>query len=78
MTDEVKKKIVESYNKGEYSIQDLARIHNVEVEDVLIVTGNGDLTTVVSVGDMVDPSELIGTTATINPSTVHKAHYSKN
>lgn len=79
MTEEVKKKIVDSYNRGEYSIVDIARLNNVSVDDVLMATGNEDLMTVTFQGDMIDENEVAGTNATINRrGATYKQSFTKN
>jgi hypothetical protein len=57
LDDETKKKILEHYQKGQGSIQDLARIYRVSVEQILDLTDNSELKQVTTTGDLVDASE---------------------
>lgn len=58
MVDEAKRKeIYGHYQHGRGSIQDLARIYNVPVSEVLEITGNSSLSRVYSPGDLIDASE---------------------
>lgn len=57
MDSELKKKIVRHYQNGEGSIQDIARVYRLTVQEVLDAIGEGDLTTVHTGGDLIDASE---------------------
>jgi hypothetical protein len=58
MDAKTKKQVYEAYQSGTNSLQDLARIYKVDLDDVLNLTGNGHLATVqTSAGDMIDSSE---------------------
>lgn len=57
MNEQTAKEIKGWYIKGKGSIQDLARIYRVTVEEVLELIGESGLGTVTTQGDMVDPSE---------------------
>lgn len=59
------KTINEHYQKGEGSIQDIARVYHVSVEEVLHVIGQDEVATVQTVGDQIDASEA-GPGATVN------------
>lgn len=54
---ETKDKIYEHYLKGQGSIQDIARVYSVDVNDVLEIIGAPELSTVSTQGDLIDPSE---------------------
>lgn len=79
MTDEIKKKILEHYQKGQGSIQDLARIYKVEVDEVLQITGNEEMSSVTFVGDLIDASEMNGTGQLPNTAgSTYKVKYTKD
>lgn len=66
MVDEAKRKeIFGHYQHGRGSIQDLARIYHVSVDEVLEITGNSTLSTVFSQGDLIDSTEA-GPNAAMN------------
>lgn len=77
MDTELRKKINEHYQLGQGSIQDIARVYRLSVEEVLGVLGLNDLLEVESVGDLVDRSEVDVDTV-ISRSKKHKATYSTN
>jgi hypothetical protein len=52
-----KKKIIDHYEKGQGSIQDIARTYNVSVAAVLDATGQGSLSSVHTQGDLIDESD---------------------
>lgn len=55
MDNKLKKKLNDHYQKGQGSIQDLARVYNVSVDDVLMAIGQGHIAEGVTlVGDLVD------------------------
>lgn len=60
------------------SIQDIARAYRLTVEEVLTILGEDDLLTVETQGDMIESSDLAGTTATMNHGTTHPVKYSTN
>lgn len=69
-------KAVDDYQTGRYSIQDIARIHSLEVDEVLQLTGNGEIGYVRFVGDQIDDG---GPGVTINQAgTVYKQSFTKN
>lgn len=75
MTD-TEKKIIDEYQKGKYSIIDIARLNNVEVDEVLRLTGNEDIMHVTFVGDQIDDA---GPDATVNKQgRTFKQEFSKN
>lgn len=57
MDNETREKILQAYNTSRNSIQDIARIHNVSVDTVLQIIGEGHLGTVAVDGDLIDASE---------------------
>lgn len=77
MDDELKAKIKQHYNLGQGSIQDIARVYRLDVEEVLEVLGQDDLLQVESVGDLVDASEVDPGTI-LNSSKRHRVHFTTN
>lgn len=76
--DEAKRKeIYGHYQHGRGSIQDLARIYNVSVDEVLEITGNGELSTVYAQGDLIDASEA-GPSAQMNYGKDFKVPFTVN
>lgn len=57
MDDELHQKILGHYQRGEGSIQDIARVYHVTVQQVLEIIGEGDIGQVHIGGDMIDASE---------------------
>jgi hypothetical protein len=57
MNEQDKQKIIDHYQKGQGSIQDIARVYRYSVNEVLQVLGMNDLLEVESQGDLIDPSE---------------------
>lgn len=55
--DTTRKKIWEHYQKGQGSLQDLARIYKVSVPEVLEIIGHSELASVQAPGDMIDATE---------------------
>ena len=51
-------KIYQHYLKGEGSLQDIARVYRVSVDDVLQIIGAPELSTVMTQGDLIDASEI--------------------
>lgn len=73
-TDEEKIKVYYQFGKG--SIQDYARVFRFRVEDVLSILGLDDMSEVQTQGDLIDQSDMIGSTAQLNViGTPAKAHY---
>lgn len=52
-----RKKIYGHYQRAEGSLQDLARIYRVSVDEVLEIVGHSELGTVTIPGDLIDQSE---------------------
>lgn len=71
------KKIKEHYDKGQGSIQDIARVYRTTVETVLHHIGQDELTSVATIGDQIDPSEA-GNAALNYQGQTHRANYSTN
>jgi hypothetical protein len=57
MNEEMQKEIIDLYQAGHGSIQDLARIYRVSVQEVLNLTGNGALGQVSTGGDLISESD---------------------
>lgn len=55
--DDYKERIYEHYIKGQGSIQDIARIYRVSVEEVLDIVGEGEMKSVDTTGDLIDAQE---------------------
>jgi hypothetical protein len=67
MDKELTKTLSDHYQKGQGSIQDLARIYKVTVEEVLIAVGLSDMVDGVTLtGDLIDQREA-GPLTTVNP-----------
>lgn len=77
MDEELRKKVNEHYQLGQGSIQDIARVYRLDVNDVLDALKLNDVLEVESVGDMVDESEVDPGTV-INHGKRHRARYSTN
>ena len=57
MDEETRSKIYAHYQRGQGSIQDIARVYRVTVQDVLQIIGAPELGQVSTQGDMIDASE---------------------
>lgn len=57
MDDETRQKIYNHYQRGQGTLQDLARIYKVSVDQVLEVIGAPELGSVQAQGDLIDASE---------------------
>lgn len=75
MNEDTKKKILEMHNEKGISMQNIARILNISVEEVLIATGNQDMLTVRAMGDQIDDA---GPGATIQGPVTFKVPYTKD
>lgn len=62
------------YVHGRGSIQDIARVHRITVDEVLHYIGQEELTTVETTGDMIDKSEA-GPGAVLEYGKVHPVNY---
>lgn len=70
-------KIKDHYNKGQGSIQDIARVYNVTVEAVLEAIGQSEMTEVVMQGDLIDQREA-GPEVTVTPFKKERVPFSTN
>lgn len=57
MDEDLKKKVIEHYNLGQGSIQDIARVYRLDVDEVLEVLGMQDMMTVQTMGDLIGQDE---------------------
>ena len=57
MDDKTKRAIITAYQTGRSSIQTIARVHKVEVSQVLDLIGEGSSTTVTIPGDLISAVE---------------------
>jgi hypothetical protein len=69
-----KQKIIDHYQKGQGSIQDIARVYRYTVQEVLQVLGMTDLLEVETQGDLVDSSE-VGPGIQLEQSKIHGVSY---
>lgn len=74
MDDKLKKTINDHYQKGQGSIQDIARVYRLSVDEVLQALGMEDMLTIQTSGDLVDQQE-VGINTTLNTGEVHKINY---
>lgn len=59
VTDQdIRTKVYDHYQKGQGSLQDIARVYRISVPEVLEIIGAPELGEVTTVGDMIDPSEI--------------------
>ncbi len=77
MNDKTKNEIIGFYQRGQGSIQDLARIYGVSVDEVLQLIGAGDLGAVTVGGDLIDASEA-GAGAQMNYGKDYKVPFTLN
>lgn len=77
MTEKEKKEIIRAYQTSGRSIQDIARIFRVSVEEVLELIGESRAASVESTGDLVDQAEA-GPNATLKTSEKIKVPFSTN
>lgn len=75
--DDTKKKVISHYQKGQGSIQDIARVYRLEVTQVLQILGINDISTVNMPGDMISPDEA-GPGADMNYGKDYPVPYSTN
>lgn len=67
LDDSTREKIIEHYQKGQGSIQDIARVYRLTVNEVLQIIGINNISKVTTQGDLIGPEEA-GPGATIVPS----------
>ena len=77
MNDETRKAVIKAYQTSRNSIQDIARINRVEVQEVLEAIGEGNLTSVSTSGDLIDQQEA-GPEAVVNYGKQIRVPYSTN
>lgn len=75
--DETKKKVIGHYQRGQGSIQDIARVYRLEVTQVLDILGIKDLSTINIQGDMITPDEA-GPGADMNYGKDYPVPYTTN
>lgn len=75
--EDIKEKILGHYQRGEGSIQDLARIYRVTVDEVLEIVGEKHLGTVFTQGDLIDAAEA-GPNAEMNYGREFKVPFDVN
>lgn len=74
MDEKTRAEIMHWYQVGTRSIQDIARIYKVSVDDVLEIIGERELSNVSMPGDLIDPSEA-GPNADMNYGREVKVPY---
>lgn len=78
MDANTKKKIIDHYQKGQGSIQDIARVYKFTVDEVLEVLGLGDLSAIPTTGDLIDQNEA-GPEVVVNAQgKIAKANFTTN
>lgn len=77
MDDELRNKIIGHYQKGQGSIQDIARVYHLSVDQVLEAIGIKDISHAAIGGDLIDPSE-VGPGATFNYGQSVKIDFTTN
>ena len=77
LDDSTREKIIEHYQKGQGSIQDIARVYRLTVDEVLEIIGVKDISNVRTQGDLIDAEEA-GPGAQINLSKDFKVPFSTN
>jgi hypothetical protein len=77
MNEDDKQKIIDHYQKGQGSIQDIARVYRYSVQEVLQVLGMTDLLEVETQGDMVDSSE-VGPDVPLEYSKKHNINFTSD
>jgi len=64
--DTVEEKVMYHYQRGQGSIQDIARVYKLSVDEVLQMVGLDDMSEVQTQGDLIDQSEA-GPEVRVNP-----------
>lgn len=77
MDEQLVGKIKNHYQKGEGSIQDLARIYRLDVGEVLDILGLSDIKEVEGMGDLIGENEA-GPEVQIKTSNRYKANFTTN
>lgn len=75
MDEDLKKKVIEHYNLGQGSIQDIARVYRLDVNEVLEVLGMHDMMTVQTMGDLIGQDEA-GLETPLQSGRQYKVPYS--
>lgn len=75
MDEELKKKVIGHYQAGQGSIQDIARVYRLDVDEVLEILGINDISHVSLGGDLIDPED-VGPGGVFNPGETRKIKYS--
>ena len=77
MDNPTRKRVITAYQTGRSSIQDIARVHKVDVSEVLDAVGEGNLSTVNMPGDLISESEA-GPNAKMNYGKTESIKFSVN
>lgn len=77
MDDTLRKKVNEHYQLGQGSIQDIARVYRLTVEEVLEAIGQTELLSVEGVGDLVDQEEA-GAETKLKARNIYHANFTTN
>lgn len=77
MNEELQGKIKTHYQKGEGSIQDIARVYRLSVEEVLDVLNLNDVLEIETSGDLIDQKEA-GPEVTLNATTRFRTNFTLN
>jgi hypothetical protein len=77
MDEITKKKVLAHYQKGEGSIQDIARVYKIEVSEILDLIGASELKTVTIGGDTIGAEEA-GSGAKMNYGEEKEIRYTTN
>lgn len=77
MDTKTRKQVVTAYQTGRSSIQDIARVHKVDVGEVLEAVGEGNLASVQMPGDLIGEAEA-GPNAKMNYGKTETINYSVN
>jgi hypothetical protein len=77
MDEQLVSKIKAHYQKGEGSIQDLARIYRLDVDEVLDILGLSDVKEVEGMGDLIGTDEA-GPDVVVRASNKYKARFTTN
>lgn len=77
MDKELEAKIKNHYLLGQGSIQDIARVYRLTVDEVLDVLGLSDVKIVEGAGDMIDQHEA-GPEAVLREKNIYRANFTTN
>ena len=74
----IEERVTYRYQHGQGSIQDIARVYRIDVDQVLTILGLNDMIEVQTQGDLIDQSEA-GPETRLNPrGNPAKANYTTN